>query len=173
MQEHTSSDSHQSVSAGAQRTKLPAAKVIPVALLVVGLGAGFIGGMSYQKHHQSSTTSSSANQMGTAGGFGGRGGGGFRNSLRAVGTVTAVDSSSISIQERRTGTTTAYTISSSTTVTNNGQSASVSDIKVGDTVVLTKASSTSQAATQINLNPSFGGAGAAPSSSTGTSPSAD
>jgi hypothetical protein len=136
--------------------------ILPVALLVVGLAGGFAAGANYQKKHMATTTPS----LSTNGGFQGGGpDGGARMAFSGtMGSVTAISSSSISVQDQREGTTKTYAITSSTTITNNGASATYSDIAVGDTVLVRSSSTTSTDATAITLNPSFGGG---PSSSSG------
>lgn len=140
---------------------------IATAAAVVLAGAGgFFGGIQYEK----SVAGSGAQQGSMNGtnvpggsGFGGRGGG-FRRA-GGLGTVTAISSDSITISETQgpqsgssTATSKTYKITSSTTVTNNGSSASVSDIKTGDRVIIRTSSSDTTTATSIMDNPSFGGA---------------
>lgn len=81
--------------------------------------------------------------------------GGDRQDRGTTGTVTAVSSNSITIKSTRGNTETTYTITSSTTVTDNGSSASVSDIEVGDTVRIQVSTSDndSTTATNIEINP--------------------
>ena len=81
-----------------------------------------------------------------------------------LGQVTAISSTSISVQDSRSNSTTTLDISSGTQVTNNGETASVSSIKVGDNVVVRPDSSNSKQADQIILNPQVSSGGAAPSS---------
>jgi len=130
--------------------------IIAAVLVVLALIGGFVGGMQYQKGKGStalaSGTSAAANDQP---GMGGRG----FNRNGSFGTVTAVSSSSITVKNDRTGETKAYSISGSTTITNNGATASASDITVGDTVMVTTSSTTSTDATDIRLNPTIGGAG--------------
>lgn len=124
----------------------------------------FYGGVAYEKGHVKTTAASSNTGFGAAGGgFRGRFGGQRPN----IGAVTAVSSSSITIQDNFSGSSKTFSITSATTVTNNGASASVSDIQTGDTVLIRTSSSTSTQATTIDINPSFGGG--QPSSSSGSS----
>ncbi len=135
-----------------------------VAVIVIGVGGFFIG-INYQKHHGSSTAASTSQ----AGGPGaGRGFGGFGN--RAIGTVSAISSSSITISERSGGSKT-YTINSSTVISDNGSTTSSADIKTGDTVFITLSSSSSTVATRILVNPSFGGFGGGGGGNSGSSTS--
>jgi hypothetical protein len=150
------------------------ALLIGITLFVIVVS--FISGMQYEKGRkttQTASTSGNASQNGNTGSqFGGSTGsmgrrfGGVRPT---IGTVTTISSSSITLNNTRTGADTTLTITSSTTVTNNGQAASVSDIKTGDTVfVRTDTTNTKQAA-QIDINPSLPSSSAPQSdSSSGT-----
>jgi hypothetical protein len=132
-----------------------------IALVVVAAGA-FVGGMQYQKSTGGSSTTATT-QTG-AGGFGGAGGG-FGGTRRSggFGTVTAVSGTSITISETTpgsdssSGTSKTYAITSSTTVTDSGQSASVSDIQTGDRVIIRTSTSDTSTASSIMVNPTFGG----------------
>jgi hypothetical protein len=125
-----------------------------VALLIVA-GGSFYGGTAYEKSHdKTSTTGSSALTGFSSGASGGRTGG-FR--MGGFGTVTAVSSSSIAIQNPRSGTSNTYTIDGSTVIEDSGSTGSLSDIATGDTVMIRTSSSTSTTAAQIDVNPSFGG----------------
>lgn len=143
--------------------------LILAAAAIILIGLGFFGGMQYQKSNHKSVTAptvtnqNTGGQLGPGSGFGGRRGLGRRN----VGQVTAISSTSITIKGQ-SGTSTTLAITGTTTVTNNGQAAAVSDIKVGDTVAAVPDPANPSQALRILLNPNFGG-GAAPS----TSPSTD
>ncbi len=120
-------------------------------VLVVGI-ASFFGGVSYQKGHQKTTgtgslTSSSRFESGR---FGGGRMGGF-------GTVSAISATSITVKDMRSGTGTTYTINSSTTITNNGSTTTANAIQTGEAVIVRTSSSSSTTATEIMVNPSFGG----------------
>ena len=132
----------------------------PVVLAVVGAviiaAAGFFGGVAYQKHHGDTASSTAQSRFAD-----GPGGFGQRRMNGSLGSVTAVSDTSITVQDQRSGTSKTYTIDSSTSVTSNGAAATDSDIKIGDTVLISTSSSTSTTATRILLNPSFGGGPAA------------
>ena len=132
-------------------------KVVYIVLLVLVCGVSFWAGMHYQKHH----TGASASRASAVNGAGGRAFGGF-GARRAggVGTVTAVSDTSITVQNVRTGSTNTYSIDSSTVITDNGSTVSASDIKTGDRVLVRTSSSSSTTATQIDVNPEFGGGAA-------------
>lgn len=131
-----------------------------IGVLILGAVGGFVAGMQVGKTSASSLAAGPGGQSQTTGGPGGMGG----RRMGAMGTVTAVDASSISIKDQMQGTTSTYAITDSTTVTDNGESATVSDIAVGDQVMIRTASessddsssTTTQTATSIMLNPSFG-----------------
>lgn len=155
-------------------TNLPSAKpassmtkyvaiVLAIALIA---GGSFFAGMQYGK---SSSNTGGANGMGAFGGQGTNGGfGGRMGQMGTFGTVTSISSTSITVSVTQGGpdqqssdssssTSKTYTINSSTTVTNNGSTASVSDITNGDTVMIRTSTSDTSVAASIILNPSFGG----------------
>jgi hypothetical protein len=142
-----------------------------VAIIVIGV-LSFFGGVHYEKHHLPKTTTTAAASGALGRGFGVNGG---ANSLRAFGTVSSVSSSSVTVENPRTSSSTTYSITSSTKITDDGQTVTSSDIQTGDTVIITKASASSSNATAIEVNPSFGGGfgGGASSPSSDTSPSSD
>jgi hypothetical protein len=129
-------------------------------LLVAGVliaGAAFYGGVSYEKSHLKTVSSKQTTGGPGSGGYGGRGG--FGGGDRVMGQVTAISPTSITVQNERTGTSSTLAITSSTQITNNGQTATASDIQSGDTVFITENTSNTSQAARILLNPSFGGGG--------------
>lgn len=125
-------------------------KIALTALVVVILcGVSFMGGMAFQKK-QNSDTSTPSFAQGQGGfsqnGSGGRISGGF-------GTVTAISSSSITVKNSHSGSSKTYTITSNTTVKNGTTTASVSDIKVDDSVLVRTSSSDTKTASSITINP--------------------
>lgn len=134
--------------------------IVVVALVLCGVSFG--AGVSYQKGKQTTTSTASTtdneqfpSQGGGPGGFGGQGG--LGNGQRPnIGEVSAVSGDSITIQNARSNSNQTFKITSSTTVQNSGSAASVSDIKTGDTVLISTDSFDTSIATQIMLNPSFG-----------------
>jgi hypothetical protein len=133
-------------------------KPLAVGLLVLGVAGGsFFGGMKYQDSREPSPVAmESAIQDGQAGPTqpGGPMGG---NMQGAMGEVTAVSSSSITIEDIRMGTTSTYSITSSTEILDSGEAAKVSDIEVGDNVMVVASSTDSERAEQIMINPGMGG----------------
>jgi hypothetical protein len=153
---NTDSQSKKSNASSLQNTQ--------IALGVVGAiifgSLGFVGGIQYEKRNIPSPVASAA--AGTAGagagGFAGRGAGAAGQRRAGVfGTVSAVSATSITVNETRTNSTQTLAITSATTVTNAGASASVSDIQVGDTAIIMTSASDTSTATTISINPSFGG----------------
>jgi hypothetical protein len=151
-----------------------------VAVVVVG-AIGFVAGMFYQKG-QGGTSLASNN--GTSG-FGQMGG---TRRMGTFGTVSAVSDTSITVADQMSGTSATYAINSDTKITNDGDTASASDIKTGDTVMIQTGSTTStdttsgstsstdsKTATAISINPSRGagpgGMGGQQSSSSSSSDS--
>jgi hypothetical protein len=140
------------------QTKRPNKLIIGIVAVVVLCGLSFYGGIAYQKGKKTTSTATASGQANSPGGrgFGGRMG-------LVVGQVTAISPASISVNNSRTGVNTTLVITSSTTITNNGQTDTVSDIKVGDSVLARKDPSNASQASLIDINPSFGGGAAAPS----------
>jgi hypothetical protein len=128
-----------------------------LAVVIIG-GVGFYSGVAYQKHHTTNAsnnlpTTASAGQGFGSGGFSGARSGGSQRSDRIIGQVSAISSSSISVQTQ-TGSTTTLAITSSTTITENGQTVSASSIQSGDTVFVTEDTSNTSQAARIMVNPS-------------------
>lgn len=126
--------------------------IIGVIAVIVIAGISFYGGVAYQKGHDK-TTASTVNTRGSsfAGGSGRFGGGN-----RSFGTVSAISSSSITVQPS-SGNAVTYTINSSTAITDSGQTVTYTDIQTGDTVIVSASTSSSTTAARILVNPSFGG----------------
>jgi len=120
---------------------LPIFLGVAVFLLLI---ASFFGGVYYEKGNGKTV------QTGPVGAFGAQGGtGGQRLRNGTFGTVTAVSDSSITVNETRNNTTATYAVTANTTVTTNGSAGSVSDIKVGDSVLIVASSSDTKTATRI------------------------
>jgi Domain of unknown function (DUF5666) len=106
------------------RVKL-AAPVAAAALLVGG-------GAVFAIDHGSGSTASAASNGPTAFARGGPGGG-VAGEQRLQGTITAKTDSSITVKAT-TGSTATYTVNATSQIEVNGQNASLSDVKVGDSV---------------------------------------
>ncbi len=118
-------------------------------VVVLGLALSFCAGMQVEKHGNRGN-----HFAGDERGLMQNRAGGMRR-MGGLGSVTAVSSSSITVQNQRTGTSTTYTIDSSTKITNNGATAAISDIKTGATVLVRTSSSSTTTATTIEVNPRF------------------
>ncbi len=142
--------------------------VIKVLVFILLLLVAFGLGKYYGDHQTKSFVSNGSNTTAPS-----TNGGGFRRGGGGFGTVSAVTSSSITIDNPRTGTSKTYSITSSTKITSAGQSASISSIAKGDRVIVMPSTNNSSIAATIIVNPSFGGGfgGAAPTQSGGSSTS--
>src|SRR4030042_5480459 len=129
-------------------------KFLPTIMLVVIFTAGgFFGGVFYQKNKVKSANGNVNGQVSENNQGPGRMGAGMNGQRPNMGTVTAINSSSITIENSRSSSEKTYTITSSTKVSNNGETASLDDIKVKDEVMIMTNSSKSSEAAQIMLNP--------------------
>jgi hypothetical protein len=167
MAEYVSGEEYQKTKNARQQPNRSSLPLNPIGLIIVALvvaGLSFYGGVAYQKgKHPSSAASAGAGLNG--GRFGGRTGG----QRPDIGQVTAVSPTSITVQNSRTGTSSTLSITSSTQITDNGQTVTVSDIQTGSTVLAVASTSDSSQAARIMVNPSFGGGGsgaAAPTTTT-------
>jgi hypothetical protein len=152
--------------AGNTKNGLPK-PVLAIIAVVVLMGLSFYGGTAYQKSKQPKAASAAA--AGTKGGFSGRGGGRFGGQRPTIGQVTAISSTSITVQDSSTNASTTLAITSNTQITDNGQTVTVSDIQTGSSVLVVASTTDKTQAARILVNPSFGG-GTSQSGSSGTSP---
>lgn len=147
-----------------------------IALITVagifGLGLSFLGGVQFQKSKNTTNTALGVQNMesGQRGlsQFGGGQMGAMNGGIRRMGNlgeVTAVSDTALSFKGRGGGTTT-FTLNSNTKVTSNDATVSISDIKVGDTVMVTADSSDTTIAASITINPTMQGPDASDSQST-------
>jgi hypothetical protein len=142
--------------------------ILGFIVFIVVIGISFYSGIAYQKGHQpKSTASTNANGRPNIGFSGGLG---RFSANRTIGKVTAVNSTSITIQpDFGSNSAKTYSITSSTSVSDQGQSASLSDIAVGDTVLITISSTNTNDAASISVNPAFGNFGGSVSNTTNPS----
>jgi hypothetical protein len=122
-------------------------------ILTVACCISFVAGVLSQKGHNDNTLDT---QTGTTSQYGtnnqlaqGMGAGRMRGG--AFGTVTAISETSITIDDQRQGTEATYTITSDTTISDSGTTATISDIAEGDTVMIAPDPSDSGTAATINL----------------------
>ncbi len=149
---------------------LPAALT---GLVLIVLLVGFFSGVAYQKGKTGTTSRTAVTGIDQNGAMGANGFGGGMRSPGSTGEVTAVSDSSITVNNVRSGSPQTFKITGSTTVTDNGKTASVGDIETGDTVMIRTGSSDTGTVTSIMLNPSFGGAPANPTDPAGTTDTTD
>lgn len=133
--------------------------IVPIILVLVGLGAGFFGGYQYRNYVLRKRTTSLTG--GTAQRFTGtRNGQGMVAGARGgavIGSVISEDDKSVTVK-MNDGSTKIVLFSSSTTYSNTA-SAQKSDLKVGSQVAVfgTANSDGSVTAGSIQINPQFGG----------------
>jgi hypothetical protein len=171
---YISGEEHKAMSVSSASTPkkvtiaMPSIATIVVVIILCALSFGL--GVISQKHGTKTvvaTSSVTGGHFTGGGGFGGHRSGGF-------GQVTAVSPTSITITNERSGASSTYAITASTTITDSGQTVTTSSIQTGDTVIIMTSSSSTSTATSILVNPSFGGGfggGASGSSSSGSSTS--
>jgi hypothetical protein len=133
--------------------------IIPIVLLVLGLGAGFFGGYEYRNYALRRSIQNFGNGTGAQRFIGNRNGqnvAGARGS-EVSGTILSMDSNSITVKLPN-GSTKIVLYSSNTTYSNT-VSATQSDLKVGEGVAVfgTNNSDGSVTATNIQINPMFQG----------------
>jgi len=135
--------------------------IISIALLLVGLGAGFFGGMQYRNIQLKNTR----------GNFTGSGGGNFqryvgdgnpqgvgsaaRDGMITAGSIVSIDSGSITVK-LADGSSKIIILSGSTTYSNT-VSATPSDLKTGENVAITGTTNSDRSitATNVQINPSL------------------
>jgi hypothetical protein len=136
-----------------QRTLSPLF-LLAMPMLVAGLcAASFYGGTAFQKSHDKSLlpqTVSGVSAFGTVSAGTPESG---TKMMAEAGTVTAVSDTSISVQSGPSGTAKTYTIDTATKIMNAGAAGSLSNIKVGDMVLIETTGDNSELATRVVLNP--------------------
>ena len=139
--------------------------IVAAVLIIIAVGAGFFGGMMYQKS-QTSSFGGAMGQNGSrqGGNFAGRvGQNGQNQNFRPVrGQVLSMDNNSLTVK-MSDGSTKIVVLSSSTAFMQSTKAA-LSDVKTGDTVnvVGTANSDGSVTATDIQINPPAQGGFARP-----------
>jgi len=122
-------------------------KIGVIAALIILPVAGFFVGVQYQKQTSGATPTDKTSFAN----------GPRMNAMRnrAIGTVKSISSDSITVTERFNNTDKTYTLSSDATYKNGTSDAKASDVKVGDTVMLTLDSSDNTKVTAVTLNPTM------------------
>jgi hypothetical protein len=158
-EEYVSGEKYREMAVGnTGKNNLPK-PVLAAAVVVVLMALSFYGGTAYQKSKQPKSTVATSGSSAAAGGFGGRGGGRFGGQRPTIGQVTAISSTSITVQNTNTNASTTLAITSSTQITDSGQTVTASDIQTGDTVLVSASTTDKTQAARILVNPSFGGGG--------------
>lgn len=141
--------------------------ILPIILVLVGLGAGFMGGIYFRNYQISKARGNfAAGGTGAPGTFqrftGTRTGGGVGAGARAggggavTGSILSVDSKSITVK-LADGSTKIVLFGGSTTYSNTA-AAQQTDLKVGSTVLVMGSANSdgSVTATNVQINPQFG-----------------
>jgi hypothetical protein len=123
------------------RRNAPAVGLLVAGLVVGALGVGVLGHTASGPTGNSSAAAATR-QGGPRGGFPGGPGGGIAGEMRVTGTITAVGSSSVTV-EQADGTTATYSANATTDVRRDGVQSSLSALKVGDQVLVHAVPSTS------------------------------
>lgn len=141
--------------------------LVGIIALLVGGGAGFFGGMQYQKTQRPSFGQFAGAGFGARGGSGANGARG-RNGNGAVGTILSVDSNSITVK-LSDGSSKIVLLTSSTSI-NKAALGTVSDLSVGTLVAAfgTTNSDGSVTASNVQIDPIMRGPNG-PSGSSGQS----
>ena len=139
--------------------------IVAVVLVIIAAGAGFFGGMMYQKSQTSSFGGAMGQNVSRQGGnFAGRvGQNGQNQNFRPVrGQVLSMDNNSLTVK-MSDGSTKIVVLSSSTSFAQSTKAA-LSDVKTGDTinVVGTQNSDGSVTAQDVQINPPAQGGFARP-----------
>jgi hypothetical protein len=140
--------------------------IIPIILVLVGLGAGFFGGYQYRNYRLTQTRASfTTGGAGSAGGSGnfqrftgtrtGTGAGARAGGGAVTGSILSIDTNSMTVK-MADGSTKIVILSGSTTYSNTA-AASQSDITTGSNVMVlgTSNSDGSVTATNVQINPQF------------------
>jgi len=167
MAEYISGEKHREMTAGHNANNTLPKPVLAAIVVIALMGLSFYGGTAYQKSHHPQAVTAAANGQG---GFGGRGGR-FGGQRPTIGAATAVSATSITVQDSNSGASTTLGITSSTQITNSGQTVAASTITVGENVLVVASTTDKTQAARILVNPSFGGGGSSSNSpSTPSSP---
>lgn len=141
-------------------------KVAGVSLAFAAVAGGcFVGGMEYGESRRPAEGTAAVAAPGTRDGASGRQdrvmpGGPMAEGMRGVmGEVTKVGSSSITVEDARTGEAATYVVTDSTEILEGGEEAEIGDIGVGDTVMVVASSDDEKVAERIVIDPGMGGPG--------------
>lgn len=134
--------------------------IVPIILVLVGLGAGFFGGYQYRNYRLRKSLGTFAGATGANGAQRFTGtrtgvGGGARGGV-VSGSILSMDATSITV--KLADGSTKIVLFSGTTTYENTVSAAQTDLKVGSEVVVIGSTNTdgSVTATSVQINPQFG-----------------
>jgi hypothetical protein len=168
MVEYISGEKHREMVANrSSNSTLPKPFLVGIVTVIL-LGLSFYGGVAYQKSRQPKVMTATAATGGLSGSSFAGGARRFGGQRPTIGQVTAVSASSITVQDSSSGSSKTLSITSSTQVTNNGQTVTAGSIQVGDNVLAVASTGDETQAARILVNPSFGGGGSSQSSSGGS-----
>lgn len=138
------------------------ANILAIVLLLVGLAAGFFGGMQYQKSQRSATFGQAGNQTGQ---FTRRANGQNGANRPVAGDIISADEKSITVK-LQDGSSKIVLVPDSAQI-NKAATATKSDLKTGERVAVfgTQNSDGSVTAQNIQLNPQLRGGLGSPSAS--------
>lgn len=133
--------------------------IVPVILILVGLGVGFFGGFEYRNYQIKKLGTRVLGANGTrfvAGRNGGQNGQGMMFRGGVAGSIISIDAGSMTVK-LTDGSTKIVLFSGSTTYANT-VSATQSDLKTGDNVLVIGSTNSdgSVTATNVQINPEFG-----------------
>lgn len=151
--QHSNSEEFETYETKSKNKKTLTFSLLPIlgVLGIIALMAGcFWAGIEHQKQQDKNTMPMT--RMG--GGFGTQDQAGRR--MGEIGTVTAVSSDSITVMNSRTDSSKTYQLTSTTTITKDGQTIESSSISIGDTVLVQLDSANISTVSRIIVDPSFG-----------------
>ena len=130
--------------------------IVPIILVLVGLGAGFFGGYEYRNYRLRNSLGSFAGANGAQRFTGTRTGVAGARGGAVSGSILSMDANSITV--KLADGSTKIVLFSGTTTYENTVSAAQTDLKVGSEVVVIGSTNTdgSVTATSIQINPQFG-----------------
>ena len=153
MAEYISGEKHREMTSNSPHQVEIPKSFLAIVVVIILMALSFYGGIAYQKGKQPKVSTMSS--TGQAGSFGG--GRRFSGQRPTIGQATAISSTSITVQDSRTGTSTTLSIASSTQITDNGQTVPTSDIQIGTSIAVVASTTDKTQAARILVNPSFGG----------------
>lgn len=130
--------------------------LVPVIMILIGLGVGFFGGVQYRNYQISKSRGNFTGANGTR--FIGRNGqnGGMMGRNAVIGSILSMDANSITV--KLADGSTKIVILGGTTTYSNTVSASQNDLKTGENVAVfgTPNSDGSVTGVNVQINPAFG-----------------